>query len=158
MVEKLERIFSFFYFPSCQNWQCRKETYWFKYCGRTQREKRNLMWAGGSGGMGFRKQGEVAPMTGFWRLGNEVFQGDWDVGIYNRGSWACLAFSCYRALPVLSTVCLEHFLPSIFMAHSFTSFQASAQNDTLSVRQKPSLTEIATHLLHSSFLSCFMLS
>lgn len=76
MVEKLERIFSFFYFPSCQNWQCRKETYWFKYCGRTQREKRNLMWAGGSGGMGFRKQGEVAPMTGFWRLGNEVFQGD----------------------------------------------------------------------------------
>lgn len=27
-------------------------------------------------GMEFRKQGEVTPVTGFWRLGDEVFQGN----------------------------------------------------------------------------------
>ena len=46
--------------------------------------------------------------------------------------------------------------------HSFTSLQASAQNDSLSASKRgiflSSLTKIATHLLHSSFVSCFMLS
>lgn len=69
--------------------------------------------------MEFRKQGEVTPMTGFWRLGDEVFQGNGDGGIYNTGSQASQAFPCYRALLVLSQVCLGHFLFSLFMASLF---------------------------------------
>lgn len=81
--------------------------------------------------MEFRKQGEVTPVTGFWRLGDEVFQGNGDGGIYNTGSQASQAFPCYRALLVLSWVCL---FSSVFLRpHSFTSLQASAQNDSLSV-------------------------
>lgn len=38
--------------------------------------RRNLTWAGGCAGMEFRKLGEVTPVTGFWRLGDEVFQGN----------------------------------------------------------------------------------
>lgn len=78
------------------------------------------------------------------------------------GSQANQAFPCYRALLVLSWLCLGHFLFSLFMASLFTSLQASAQNDSLSVSKRgiflSSLTKIATHLLHSSFVSCFMLS
>lgn len=37
--------------------------------------RRNLTWAGGCAGVEFRKQ-EVTPRTGFWRLGDEVFQGN----------------------------------------------------------------------------------
>ena len=78
-----------------------------------------MTWAGGYAGMEFRKQGEVTPMTGFWRLGDEVFQGNGDGGIYNTGSQASQAFPCYRALLVLSWVCLGHFLFSLFMASLF---------------------------------------
>lgn len=48
---------------------------------------------------------------------------------------------------------------SVFLwPHSFTSLQASAQNDSLSVTKGylSIFSKIATHLLHSSFVSCFI--
>ena len=54
------------------------------------------------------------------------------------------------------------FSPVFLWPHSFTSLQASAQNDSLSVTKRvtflSSLPKVATPLLHSSFVSCFMLS
>lgn len=102
----------------------------------------------------FRKQGEVTPVTGFWRLGMKYFR-EMEMGVFISGSQASQAF-CYRALLVLSWVCL---FSSVFLRpHSFTSLQASAQNDSLSVSKGiflSSLIKIATHLLPLA-LSCFI--
>lgn len=124
-------------FPSCQSEQCYNETYWLKFCSRPQTRKgidvgwRKCTW-------GIQEAGRSPLMTGFWRLGQKVFQGGWDGSIYNGGSQTCQVFSCYGALSMLFTI-WNIFLPNLLKAHSFPPVQASAYNVTLS--RSPSQVE-----------------
>lgn len=128
---------------------------WLKFCSRPQRRKGiDVDWR--KCGCGIQEAGRSPLMAGFWRLGQEVFQGGWDGGIYNGGSQMCQVFSCYGAFAMLSTVCLEHFSPkssygSLLPICSGLCLQCYSQ-------QKPFPSRMATHRLHSGLLPCFMLT
>lgn len=132
-------------FPSCQSEQCYNETYWLKFCSRPQRKKGiDVGWRKCE--CGIQEAGRSPLMTGFWRLGQKVFQGGWDGSIYNGGSQTCQVFSCYGAFSMLSTICLEHFSPksaygSLLPISSGLCLQCYSQ-------QKPFSSSMATHCLH----------